>query len=289
MITFDGVSLEDSTYQTRFIKHESLPDRALAILKIARNDGVIIISDTYNQKIIEVRGILKGDSQTDLEQKIDTFTELISRTAKNLDIGYAGGTRRYIATAINPDDAFDRDHFHISYVPYVIHFLVPSGLGKDITETQNAYADITAWHYENTVTITGSYPAKPKIIIDFNTAGTCDSIQFTNTTTNTQITISKDTGDFSNGDILLIDCEKRKVTLNGADYDFDGIFPRFVVGTNNFQIDFFGASVTQDLEQASIKASSVIAADNDQIAQGFQPTTTGDCPKVELILKREDI
>jgi len=130
--TFDSVNILADPYVPRFIKHESSPERDLSLMELAREDGSVIIAEKFGVKHITLQGVIYGSTQADLETKIDAFKELFSRDAKNLDIGWASGTRRYVATCVK--HSFDRDSFHVSICPWTADFIVPEGIGKDTTE-----------------------------------------------------------------------------------------------------------------------------------------------------------
>jgi phage-related protein len=289
MITFDSVSLQDDSYLTRYVKHDAMPARSLGTLKISGRDGVIIISDTFDQKIVEVAGVIKASTQALLEAKIDEFRELLSRRQKVLDIDFAGSTRRYIATAINTDDAVDRDHYHNGFAPFRIHFLVPKGTGTDINRQDNNFAAVTAWNYPNTITVAGGYAPEPIITLTLTDAGTCDTVVFRNVTTNTTISVSADTGDFSSGDIITIDCEDRSVKLNGIDHQFTGVFPTFALGVNSFVVNFYGSTVGVEQSQVTVDSDSALNTDADRISQSFEIGGNNTCSQMDLILRKENV
>ena len=128
-ITFDSVDITTAPYVPRFIKHETVPERILSLMSLAREDGSVIIAEKYGVKHILLQGIIYGSTQSDLETKIDIFKELFSREAKDLDISWEAGTRRYVATCVS--HKFNRDYFNISMCPWTVDFIVPEGVGKD--------------------------------------------------------------------------------------------------------------------------------------------------------------
>jgi len=132
-ILFDTVDISTDPYVPRFIKHETVPERILSLMELARENGSVIVAEKYGVKHILLQGIIYGSTQVDLETKIDTFKELFSREAKDLDISWEAGTRRYVATCVS--HKFDRDYFHISICPWTADFIVPEGVGKDTTRT----------------------------------------------------------------------------------------------------------------------------------------------------------
>ena len=113
-ITFDSTELVNSTYAPRYIRHESAPDRILTLLELAREGGAIFVTEKYGIKTILVAGTLKAANQSALETAIDNFKELFSRKERDLDIGWAGNTRRYVATCKR--HIFNRDYFNLNFV-----------------------------------------------------------------------------------------------------------------------------------------------------------------------------
>jgi len=97
-VKFDNTEIVTTDYVPRYFKHESAPLRELALLGLAKNDGAILISEKYGTKRIMVAGHIKASTASSMETAIDTFKELFSRKEKNLDISWADGTRRYVAT-----------------------------------------------------------------------------------------------------------------------------------------------------------------------------------------------
>ena len=49
------------------------------------------------------------------------------------------------------------------------------------------------------------------------------------------------------GQVLVIDTENKNVTLNGTEKRYTGIFPRLILGTNNYKIVTSSASHLYDV------------------------------------------
>src|SRR5687768_8699436 len=128
-IQFDGTEILTTAYIPQFVKHESVADHLLNSLPLGREDGSIIVSSRYGQKIIRIQGTLKAATQAALDDAIDAFKELFSRPEKNLDISWSSGTRRYVASCLRHE--FDRDHYHTNAVPWSAEFVVATGVGVD--------------------------------------------------------------------------------------------------------------------------------------------------------------
>ena len=214
-ITFDSVNISTDPYVPRFIKHETVPERILSLMELARENGSVIIAEKYGVKHILLQGIIYGSTQADLETKIDTFKELFSREAKDLDIpdwaGGVGAGRRYVATCVS--HKFDRDYFHISICPWTADFIVPEGTGREINLTGVFHEkNIASFPHISTMTLAGSAEPKPIILISVTSGWTnARGVSFENTTTGEKLVINVGEASISNGDLFEIDCENKTV------------------------------------------------------------------------------
>lgn len=295
MIKFDNTEILNSTYIPRYVKHESAPERILDNLNLAREDGRVFIVDRYDRKEITIIGNLTGSSVSDLEQKIDAFKELFSRVQKNLDIDFAGGTRRYIASVEKHD--FDRDYFNDLYVPWFARFIVLSGEGKDTTPTSAYSNDVSASTPTNVnFTLLGSKPPKPKIKLTLKSyAATAWSqgLEILNNDTGERILLTKPVGlsDFGTGNYAEFDFELKKIlnTLNGTpeeEIDYYGSFSKFLIGLNSIKITD-GGLISQETPIASSGVGQTIQSANTYLAQSFQvPRTDETYRGIELFLSK---
>lgn len=228
-IAFDNISLNNDPYQFTELDHEKSAPRETFMYDLARERGGVIVGDNYKPKEVVITGRIVGDDKNALESNIDSFKELMARFNKNLDLDYASGTRRYVATPIEVD--IDRKYFHLSFVPFRVTFLVPSGVGEDITQTASIQNGITVTPYNGSINIGGSAYPMPKVEITIAsiTAGADISFQCNGD----KITL---TNSLVANDVVVFDVQNKKVTLNGAEKDYTGVFPKFNVGTNNYII-----------------------------------------------------
>jgi len=269
-IQFDSTELRNTTYIPRFVKHESATERELNILNLARSDGGVLVNDRRGVKRITLQGILTGTSESALETAIDSMKELFSRQQKNLDISWAGSTRRYVATCAFHN--FDRDFFHLLYVPWTAEFVVVSGVGKDTTSTAEKHnITVNANPYSFSCTFAGSAKPKPTITLEFGTGHTYPrGIQIKNTTTGEKIIFNK-TSALANGDTIVIDFENKKITLEGVEQPFYGVFPDLIIGANSLEL-----SVGNILDQYSpnVGIGGYLVAGADEDAQGIVVANT---------------
>ena len=270
-IKFDSTEIRTTDYTPRFVKHESAPESILQTLQLARDDGDILINTRYGKKIIKLQGILTGTSSDDLESKIDAFKELFSRKEKNLDINWNGGTRRYVASVTAHD--FDRDHFNLNFVPWTAEFTVLSGEGKDTSATvavnANSLNTSPDAYIADTIVFAGSKAPKPVITLQGNNFVTAQGIEYMNDDTKERLVVTGATGQFGATDSIVIDCNARKVTKNGAEVKFFGVFPTFKIGTNNVKIKV-GDLINQDnITGQSPTFASFIQGGSAYLAQSF--------------------
>ena len=287
-ITYDSTSILSANYVTRRVMHESSADRQLDTIKLTRKDGEIIVDDSLAPKIITVEGILVGSSLSDLETKIDSLKELVARKDKNLDISFAGGTRRYVCrmTKVN----FDRDHFNITHVPYTINFFVATGVGKDTGETTaKNTSGIVIETTDAVVAFAGSYQPKPRHKITITTRGNSDVARMMNVDTGDYIDVSLD--GFNGGDYIEIDEENQTVKKNGTtNLDFSGKFPSVVIGNNNMRLVIYGSGSTEDQHQYDDAGGSSVFYDTGTImptvAQLIVPSQSGRIGSLELAVSK---
>ena len=234
-IQFDSTELRNTTYIPRYVKHESSTERDLNILDLARDDGGILVNDRRGKKRITISGILTATSEAGLESAIDSFKELFSRQEKNLDISWNGSTRRYVATCASHN--FDRDFFHLLFVPWTAEFVVSSGVGKDTTITAEKNAvSINANPYSWSSTFAGSAKPKPLITLEFGSGHTLPrGVQIKNTTNGQKIIYNKPSA-LANGDTIIFDFENKKLTLEGVEKPFYGVFPDLIIGANALEL-----------------------------------------------------
>lgn len=288
-VKFNTTEILDTTHLPRFIKHESIPDRDIVVMPLARDDGDIFIAERYGQKRIVLQGILTAATQSDLETAIDTFKNLFRGVQKNLDITWAGGTRRYVATCVRHD--FDRDYFHLLFVPWTAEFVVPSGEGKDTSTTTplNESVITITTPASTSFSMLGSKPARPLIKLEGSNWPTTSAkgIEFKNTDSGEKIVFTR-SGTWQNTDIIRFYCDEKKATFETGSVetedDFFGIFPNFDIGTNNIKVSV-GSLINQESLEPSLSGHSGanITSTTFRRAQSFMIPKADDTFK-EIVL-----
>lgn len=241
-ITYDNTSINSGNYITRKVMHDEATKRDLMAYDLTRERGAILVNSEYQTKKIVLEGIIKGTSADDLESNIDTFKALIAEQERNLDIQYASGTRRYVATAVQT--VILRDFYHLNYAPFTIEFLIASGAGKDTVSSSYQTYSIEVASLESASFIVGGTLVPPCTIeLTFNSATSVSQVSVT--INGDRITAEEA---ISATDELVINTLTKKVTLNGAEKDYVGRFPKLVIGTNTYTVAVSSTNHQYDLE-----------------------------------------
>lgn len=239
-ITFDGTSLVSSPYTVRRFTSDDVQNRQMFLYGLARQRGATLLNSELKEKVFKMEGTITGTSISDLEGNVDEFKELITRTEKNLDIEYAGGTRRFVATASKIN--VPRDFFNVTFVPFEVEFLCSAGVGKDIVITSDAVTAISTLDRTTTTSVSGTLSPDMKTTIEVTAASGITQVELL--ANGDKITL---TASIVAGDEIVIDGGTLKVTQNGTEKAYTGIFPQFGVGANVYQLTFTGTSITYDL------------------------------------------
>jgi len=242
-ITYNSYNLQTANIITEKILHTSAPSNEVLLQRKVRRDGSVLMSNYWTQKRIQLTGHILGSSVSDLDSKIDTLKQNLVGENQNLDIGYAGGTRRYIATLDSL--TIDREHFHTSWVPFALEFICADPFGRATSSTQETLTGQTSSPFTKVFTMGGSIGAYPVITLDFTTGDNVTAVKIENETTGDYITITRS---FSNGESLEVDCDNLTVEVDSSAVDFTGVFPEFVVGSNSLKITVTGTPFDIDLD-----------------------------------------
>ncbi len=241
-IKFDSIDLNVAPYSISFSDHDTPPQNEVTVFNLSRERGSIIVTNRFGSKELNITLRISGSSQTDLESKLDTFKELMGRQAKNLDVDYAGGVRRFVATPIFPN--IKKQYYNITFVEVDIKFIIPNGIGTDVSATTATLATgNTALTLSSSFNIVGSTePKNSQIAMHINS---CTSIAQIHLQVGAEkILLSKV---FVAGDDILFDFENKKITVEGVIFDYAGFIPTLDVGTNNFTVTVIGTAINYDL------------------------------------------
>lgn len=221
-LSFNGNILQTANIITNVINHTDLPDQNIGLLEVANANRSAITNTDFPSRTISIAGVIKGNSQVDLDSRIDSFKAYFNGKNKNLDINFAGVTRRYIAT--KNGISIERTGA-LQFAPFKVQFICTEPFGLQTTATtlftKTANADPT---YTATGTVGGTAPYQLPVFTITLTAitGTGDYVQISNNANNQTILILGQ--GLVAGDLLVIDCDQRRVTRNGIVIDYSGVF-----------------------------------------------------------------
>ena len=217
---------------TNLIDHTDGPELDFSLLGLADADGSSIPSINSPSKAVALAGAIKGSSQADLDDRIDTFKGYFIGKDKNLDVAYGSGTRRYIATAGKPTIQREQKSFIARFqVPIVT--TNPYGLDTSSTALWATKNNFTSATFTETPTVGGNAPYQLPIFtitIDAFT-GDGDYVQISNDNNNQEILIYG--LGLAAADVIVIDCVERTVTVNGDLVDYAGTFLELSPGANS--------------------------------------------------------
>lgn len=232
----------------RKVLHDEALPRELFMYGLTRERGALLVNDEWQPKKIIIEGIIKGTSISELETNIDTFKKNLAGKNKILDVQYESGTRRYLATA--QVIQIERDYYHLNYAPYSVAFMIPEGVGKATSASSVGTVSIERHTLED-VSFTADGTAVPKFSISllFKLVNSVTSVSLT--INGDQITVDEP---ISAGQTLVIDAENKRVTLDGVEKIYTGLFPRLQLGSNGYKIVIGSVSHQYDVTVTYTKA-----------------------------------
>lgn len=230
MITFNSFELSSAYIVVNRLNKSDAALRELQVENLAFQDGFVMPSDFWRSRKIVIEGSILADSTSQLGALLDQIKENLAGVGKNLDVDYGNGTRRFKATLASFEAP--EEFYNITYLPYKAEFICqPFGYA---TQSLNVSADdVTSSSKTVDMTVTGTYRPLPVITLTFNTETGASAVSFTNNTTGDTLTVTKA---FNAADVLIINCEEQKVTVNGVQVDFVGPIPMFTTGENELVI-----------------------------------------------------
>jgi predicted phage tail component-like protein len=255
-ITFNGFDLQTSNYYVTEAQQFESSNKKLNIQSFTQANGGALTSTQFDPKQIIISGYIYGDSQSDLESKIDNLKQnLISQEVKEKDliIDYRGGIRRFVCTCSNLD--FNRRNWTIDYIEWQATFVAsnpPFGQATASTTINDSAVysatATTSLSYTGSINHSGTIRPFQTITMDFNSASSVSKINFKLTNSLNDSYDLEITESFSTGDQLIINVENGQVTLNGDTAEWSGGMPQFTLEGNAYTIEVKGVSYNIDIK-----------------------------------------
>lgn len=187
------------------------------------------LSYYFRQKNIVLNWYLKYDTAEELNNAIDRLKKALWENNKNLDIKVNWTIRRAKASCININ--FDREGYHITFIPFTIEFRIIKEFAYDLARESQSLLWNTAWFTEEIVNI-WTARSNPIFNIVINTwSPTAFSLIMGDDT----ITITRT---FIAWEVLEINTEEKRIKINGSNIDFNWTFPILKVWNNSYTIWF---------------------------------------------------
>lgn len=248
--TFDAVSKVGIL--TNSIEHTNLPDKIAQLFAKADADGSTIPAINYPSKKITIGGSIHGSTQADLDDRIDTFKGYFNGKNKNLDIAYSSSTRRYVATANSISIQRQQKALFASFTVELI-CTNPFGLDTTASDLWTAKTGFTSATFTETPTVGGNAPYQlPVITITVNSlTGAGDYVQISNDNNGQELLIYGQ--GIIAGDVIVIDCVERSVTINDIEVDPYGTFLELEPGANSITYTDGFTTRNVDVEAEYIK------------------------------------
>lgn len=147
----------------------------------------------------------------------------------------------------------DMQHYDIARAGCNLSVFVYEGVAES-TGTFNVLglAEQTSATATGEVVLDGTYTPYPSVTIDLTTATNVSGITLANTTTGDSVVVTRT---YSAGEKVIIDTDKRAITVNGVLVDYDDVLPRFTLGENNIQISI--SSTGEESEDETTQNSNL--------------------------------
>lgn len=254
-LTYNSNSLQTYDPTTRVgintnkIRHTNIPDSVAELYMKANASDSTVPDQEYPSKTIGLDGSIHGSSQADLDDRIDAFKGYFAQRNKNLDIAYGSGTRRYTAMKTNSLGIERQDK--ALFATFSVELICkPFGYDTATTNLWTAKTGFTNATFTETPTIAGSAPYQlPVITITINSmTGDGDYVQISNDNNNQEILLYG--LGLEAGDVIVIDCEQRTVTVDGVEVDYYGTFLELEPGAAS--ITYTDGFTTRDVDVAAV-------------------------------------
>ena len=238
-ITFNGYDLQSAGFRTSDLPHEN-GQLSVDVAQVGAYGGRVI-NMRVGTKDISLVGWISAANSDALDALVDTIKSNVYGKTGALDIAYNGGTRRYTAVCTGLEVKSNPRDLTMHQIGLKLTAL---GLGQGTTQVTNSYPGRTATYSTGAVTFTGTAAPRPAVVITVNSCTALSSITVTNGTTAKSLTITRT---FAASDVIIIDCDAQKVTVNAISVYYTGVIPNFAAGANNVSVTPTATAVNYSL------------------------------------------
>lgn len=226
-VAFNGYGLQNSQIVTNSIDFDNLGKVDLNTFDYAMTNGGGVLSKYFRGRTVTARITISVTDAATLNAKIDEIKRNLRYTEGFLDIRVSGTIRRIKATLTSL--VFEREHYNVTYIKAVAQFVTVEPFFYDVTKQSWTIPDGDNDFFAE-FTHEGSAEVDPVMYFIYGPTTTGTNLAITQNGVSLNIPVS-----VTDGDIVLVDCEKKVIQKNGVDLDYTGIFPVLHPGSNSIQ------------------------------------------------------
>ena len=295
-IKLNTLNLNSGNYIVQELQIDEAPPISVSRLDFASLAGAKFVNSRFNPKTLRLLGRITGTTQQATEANIDNFKKTLLKDQNiNLNFSYGAGFRQFIGNVAAL--SITREKYQVNYAIFDITFEAsdpPFAYEVDnidsVTPTIVELYSADNWvgnQRSGTFTATGT--AQPLVrwryVLD-SVSGTIQQLVFKSNTTGKQMELNQA---FSAGDAIEIDQENLIVTNRGIEIEYEGVFPEFNLGANEFQWNVYGVNTGLVLDQSQTTAYNLIGISNYEWGETFTCGIAGILGKVNLMFYSDDL
>lgn len=246
------------------------------IEKATYRDGWQITNENVQGRDIVYNISVHGTSEADFQDNLATLQAALDRCMSpffgKLKVEDHDGNWRVIDKAVFKKMQRAYTNYNNTWITYEVVFVSERARWYTETDTTVTVSPSTGL-YQGTLSVSGEGRPEPQLNFRITTANGTNRLIYRNLTTNQYFDI-----DYSSigtiAGLLTVDCKEKTVVLNGEDIisEFEGIFPEFAIGDNDYVIQTFGNGVNVTQEQFEYGKNEKIVNDGTysyKLAQSF--------------------
>lgn len=236
MISFDTFELQTDNIIISEVVYRNIAERVLDTAKVARRNGVKLLSDTYGAKQITMTGCIVADTASELQSYIDDLN--LNVVSKGEGVLTMDNNRKI--EALVSSMAIGDSHYNQSFVPLELEFLCPEPFFIGDNYTVNLTVTSGTISIPITTSISGTVFASPQIIYyapEGTGVTTTSGIDIINNNSGEQISYYN--ASFLNyGSSVTFDFNSLSILEDTTESDPTGTFFEWEAGSSSVTINF---------------------------------------------------
>lgn len=237
LLSYNDYSFETSNIRVKSIENiENLDSYSFTTYKTARRDWEWYVSWNIDRKRITVKGIIKVDTVSELQEAMESMKQKLFVPNSLLWYRKWDGAMVY-TNASCTGLVFNRQYFHLTYVPFECVFETLEPFFYSIEQQEASFTGKSATFTDTIDNPVGNYKALPIISVNF--------ISWLSGVTTVSINLNGNvvsaTWTFTDADILTFNCNTKDVALNSVGWqDYTGVFWDLPIWNNDIEVTVNG-------------------------------------------------